>query len=42
MKIKLLVFLALLLSIPAAAQEKPQIRALMVGVGDYQNHCFGY
>ena len=37
MKIKLLVFLALLLSIPAAAQEKPQIRALMVGVGDYQN-----
>ena len=25
------------MSIPAAAQEKPQIRALMVGVGAYQN-----
>ena len=34
---KRLVLLALLLSIPAAAQEKPQIRALMVGVGAYQN-----
>lgn len=37
MKIKLLVLIALLLSIPVAAQEKPQIRALMVGVGAYQN-----
>ncbi|MCA9779032.1 MAG: caspase family protein, partial [Candidatus Eremiobacteraeota bacterium] len=37
MKLRFLIFLALLLALPAAAQEKPQIRALLVGVGAYQN-----